>query len=950
MNEDQLSNFNPLVLMRRAHEEDEATHLRTPLESKLASIRRFKPAAPVTGDEDPNGRNLAHRACLYLGASAAIRRKRRTHDAERIRRAREVLDLLLDAALGGRGDQLGSARIAGDGRRGAKRPAFSLGDAYEVPAGGDGGGGRGDDSGGRGGGDETRPAELPAHGAAAAIHAVSKFVVRSGGGPALIRSARRLAAALRASGGHDRPAQVISRAGGMLHALVQRRRLRGKLLRRLGRVCSRLAEENAQPINVSVAEKPDTEVLAMRALDLMDRAARACMDDRGDASEAAVTTAHAWHVAGNRAAVDGDSRNDANLFELPLKLKARAACDAARAADRGSIVIAARGALALLLDLTPAVRVAAAAALGKLGALLVAGEATAAAEKIAEIVGDEDEDDGCGRVPAVRWNREPDDWETGRGPGEDDMEAEEEYRGSDGGKTLAKSGEEGKEEEDEEGSDDEDDDASHEVSALDAVENLDGGVRLASRVVKSSSKSRPFDSSWVCTALARSAARDDSQHSKEAAVAARDAILESKACAKFACERYKYGGVVGAHVAVWAALNPDQETPKMVDEIHAAKTEAILRRVKREIKDRRAIMRIEGDAKLPDIDEEAAARLVEVCTNAVREALSAHQLTHTSARMAGAPEGAARRERVVARQRAALEAQAVVLREAGMSLDDPNALDLARSLGIVVPEEFDERVVGDTSETFDPAPKPPGWTQDENAPSSRGGVLSGKISAEDMHRARGPDKETLASIKNMLRHSVARQHEKHETRSRARVANVWRDARLQREKKLLRRGEELPKYPGYEPVPAENIPRTSDPTHRPVDVYHGLRDPTNPRAVADDDPMHDRKVAPPGGDIELSRPFASRPKLMRPSAADAFRRDPLPGPSTRGIRAREEVRDAERKARGERRLETSRRYFGTESFRRPETLTRRDATGPAATDSGSDAMGGGTNGGGSDAS
>ena len=136
MNEDQLSNFNPLVLMRRAHEEDEATHLRTPLESTLASIRRFKPAAPVTGDEDPNGRNLAHRACLYFGASAAMRRKRRSHDAERIRRAREVLELLLDAALGGRGDQLAGSATAGDGT-GAKRPAkSSLGDAYEVPAGG----------------------------------------------------------------------------------------------------------------------------------------------------------------------------------------------------------------------------------------------------------------------------------------------------------------------------------------------------------------------------------------------------------------------------------------------------------------------------------------------------------------------------------------------------------------------------------------------------------------------------------------------------------------------------------------------------------------------------------------------------------------------------------------------------------------------------------------------
>ena len=141
MNEDQLSNFNPLVLMRRAHEEDEATHLRTPLESKLASIRRFKPAAPITGDEDPNGRNLWHRACLYLGASAAIRRKRRTHDAERIRRAREVLDLLLDAALGGRGDQLGSARIAAtEGAPNARHLRSGTRARYPRAA---GGGGRG---------------------------------------------------------------------------------------------------------------------------------------------------------------------------------------------------------------------------------------------------------------------------------------------------------------------------------------------------------------------------------------------------------------------------------------------------------------------------------------------------------------------------------------------------------------------------------------------------------------------------------------------------------------------------------------------------------------------------------------------------------------------------------------------------------------------------------------
>ena len=287
MNEDQLSNFNPLVLMRRAHEEDEATHLRTPLESTLASIRRFKPAAPITGDEDPNGRNLAHRACLYFGASAAMRRKRRSHDAERIRRAREVLELLLDAALGGRGDQLldrpppvteGAPNARGNHRSGTRT-------RYPRAR---GGGGRGDDSGGRDDGEETRPAELPAHGAAAAIHAVSKFVVRSGGGPALIRSARRLAAALRASGGHDRPAQVglprgrdaarpraaaapareaPSAARPRVREIGRGKRSAGERLRRGKAGHGSFGDARAGP------DGPR---------------ARACMDDRGDASEAAV--------------------------------------------------------------------------------------------------------------------------------------------------------------------------------------------------------------------------------------------------------------------------------------------------------------------------------------------------------------------------------------------------------------------------------------------------------------------------------------------------------------------------------------------------------------------------------------------------------------------------------------------------------------------------------------
>ena len=154
-------------------------------------------------------------------------------------------------------------------------------------------------------------------------------------------------------------------------------------------------------------------------------------------------------------------------------------------------------------------------------------------------------------------------------------------------------------------------------------------------------------------------------------------------------------------------------------------------------------------------------------------------------------EGAVAREKQIARQRAALEAQALVLREAGLSLDDPGALELAKSLGIVVPDEFDDKAKPLQGQL-------PGSTLLSTLDDENAGVptrVPTRIDPEHMHRNRGPDKETLASIKNMLRHSVAKQHEKHETKSRARVANVWRDARLQRDKKLLRKGEDASEVP-----------------------------------------------------------------------------------------------------------------------------------------------------------
>jgi hypothetical protein len=186
--------------------------------------------------------------------------------------------------------------------------------------------------------------------------------------------------------------------------------------------------------------------------------------------------------------------------------------------------------------------------------------------------------------------------------------------------------------------------------------------------------------------------------------------------------------------------------------------------------------------------------------------------------------------------------------------------------------------------------------------------------------ATGPARETMEEIKATLRDAVAVQHVKHETRSRARIANAWREAR----EKANREG--LPAAPpGLSSASERHGPSGGGGAgslppvpRRPVDVYHGLRDPSKARAIADGDPLAERRAAPPGGDIELTRPFASRPRLERPRAADAFRRDPAPGPSVAAIE-REAARRAERRAERERRrADVSRRYFdGGEAFRRP---------------------------------
>jgi hypothetical protein len=67
----------------------------------------------------------------------------------------------------------------------------------------------------------------------------------------------------------------------------------------------------------------------------MERAAAASLRDRAAAAELAVLTAHAA-VRGDEKTIDGERGG------MGLKLRARAAADAARATDRGAIIAAAR--------------------------------------------------------------------------------------------------------------------------------------------------------------------------------------------------------------------------------------------------------------------------------------------------------------------------------------------------------------------------------------------------------------------------------------------------------------------------------------------------------------------------------------------------------------------------------------------------------------------------------
>ena len=185
----------------------------------------------------------------------------------------------------------------------------------------------------------------------------------------------------------------------------------------------------------------------------------------------------------------------------------------------------------------------------------------------------------------------------------------------------------------------------------------------------------------------------------------------------------------------------------------------------------------------------------------------------------------------------------------------------------------------------------------------------------------------MEEVKATLRDAVAAQHVKHETRAaresptrgarRGKNRSTVKKVSPPRPRALLRVGTPRPERRRRRrrgPAPA---PR------RPVDVCHGLRDPSR-RAIADGDPLA-RAPRRARRRHRAQPPFASRPRLERPRAADAFRRDPAPGTERRGDRAARPRGGRRGGRRGRRRADVSRRYFDGGTFRRPAETTRAES-------------------------
>ena len=398
--------------------------------------------------------------------------------------------------------------------------------------------------------------------------------------------------------------------------------------------------------------------LCVRALGMARRAAELARRDRVVAAQLSILAAHA-HLRGDRAALVGDKDAESNTNtrsrrRMFLKLRASAACDAARRVDRDSLVAASRGATRLLGDASPDVRVAAAGAIAALATVLVAAEASFAAAAVAARVG-EYADRGDGDVPAGRWSVPRDDWQQGLGEGDDDMvpEGDAVAEGGGGGAAAEVRAEKKKKEapkrsrhadfsapvKEEESTRT----RLEEDEALDPEKALPSGDRRPPNAAKTkktsaatdplegafvpAATSRLFDSARLLVSLDRAAAQDTHPGARDALLAAREAVASSRARAVAAARRGATGGGLGAHVSTWASLCADASLPGVVDATVTLKFEALVRPMRRRIAEARRLSRQQVDATAAgDVDVEAARALEWEARRATEEEVAAYGL------------------------------------------------------------------------------------------------------------------------------------------------------------------------------------------------------------------------------------------------------------------------------------------------------------------------------------
>ena len=464
--------------------------------------------------------------------------------------------------------------------------------------------------------------------------------------------------------------------------------------------------------------------------------------------------------------------------------------------------------------------------------------------------------------------------------------------------------------------------------------------------------SRLFDSARLLVSLDRAAAQDTHPGARDALLAAREAVASSRARAVAAARRVATGGVLGAHVSTWASLCADASLPGVVDATVTLKFEALVRPMRRRIAEARRLSRQQVDANAAgDVDVEAARALEWEARRATEEEVAAYGLLDEGDDVDDV-EDKKTKTRTAATDAAGVFTSAPASIAAYGSRETSNVQGVAeivssrgapRDAEIESASESASSRAAREAKTFAKKKKPKSPTKTrvtspvrvaETLDEAHVAYLArvkrlarraaeshddAPLTAGELVRTTGPTKQTVAAVMTMLGRSVAKQHEKHEHAARARVAHRWREAR---EKDARREAEKN--------IPLHLLRRGGNPPlTNATNVASSSREARVSRAPVDLAALRAaRRDAPPGGDMQLSRPTGSRPALERARAADAFRRVAETDTHRDAVAARRAKQAAEDAVKAARKAEISRRYYGTDTFKKPVVKKNLDADGP----------------------